>query len=71
MRGRGGIGNEMKIKESVYDEKTREKLRGISYSKIKLKKAEKIKMKKELDILENLNEMTDLRPDKIVKKIKK
>lgn len=68
MRGRSSIGNVLKIKESVHDEKTRERLKDIANSKIKMKKAEKEKIKKEMELLDNFDDGIDIETIKPKKK---
>lgn len=68
MRGRSSIGNVLKIKESVHDEKTRERLKDIANSKIKMKKVEKEKIKKEMELLDNFDDGIDIETIKLTKK---
>lgn len=71
MRGRSKTSKETRLKESVYDQKTREKIKAMVDNKIKIRKAEKEKTKREMSLLENLNELVDADPNYLVKKIKK
>jgi hypothetical protein len=68
MRGRSSIGNVLKIKESVHDEKTREKIKEMANSKIKLKKAEKEKVRNEIELLNNFDDGIDIETIKPTKK---
>lgn len=71
MRGRSKTSKETKLKESVHDQKTREKIKAMVDNRIKLRKAEKEKTKRELSLLDNLNEIVDADPNYLIKKIKK
>ena len=71
MRGRSKTSKETKTKESVYDQKTRERIKAKVDNRIKVRKAEKEKVKREMSLLDNLNELVDNEPAKLIKKIKK
>lgn len=70
-RGRSTSVNEVKKKESVHDEKTREKLREIVMNKIKVRKIEKQKLRQETDMLKDGGIFEGFDPLAAIKKIKK
>jgi len=70
-RGRSTSVNEVKKKESVHDEKTREKLREIVMNKIKVKKIEKQKIQQERDMLREGEIFEGFDPIASIKKVKK
>lgn len=69
MRGRSKASKETRVKESVYDEKTRNKIKAKIDSRIRVRRAEKEKVKRDLSILEHLDEIVDTAA--LSKKIKK
>ena len=70
-RGRSTSVNEVKKKDSVYDEKTREKLREVALNKTKLRRIEKQKLKSEQEMIKGGDIMEGFDPLATVKKVKK
>lgn len=71
MRGKSKTSKVTKNRESVYDQKTRDRVKANVDNRIKVRKAEKEKVKREMSLLEGLNELVDIDPGKLIKKIKK
>jgi len=70
-RGRSSTGNERKQKASIYDDKTRDKIKEIVNSKLKIRRLEKEKLKTETNLLQDGGLLAEFDPvDVLRKKIK-
>ena len=70
-RGRSSTGAEKKQRESIWDEKSRAKIKEVLDSRLKLRKLEKEKFNTETKILKDDNLLIEFDPVQVLKKIKK